>query len=166
MKTKLRVKSSVAVQILDKDGEVKERLPGERGGLFHLNQGRLMEQRFNRVVIREWGILIAGALLSPEGSIRIGMEKGINTDGVYTQSLDNGYPALKRNRGAGAGAISIIYRATFPAGSLNVKGINEARLLDDGDSPDSCLALVRFKPVVDVLSDDTLRIEWEITITN
>jgi hypothetical protein len=126
-----------------------------------------MEQRFHHIVTREWGVLIAGALLSPEGYIRVGMERGMKTDaaGVYTQSLDNGYPALERNRGYHEGTATIIYRATFPAGSLSVKSINEARLLDD-DSSDRYLASVRFRPAVDVMLDDTLQIEWEITINN
>jgi hypothetical protein len=80
------------------------------------------------------------------------------------QILDDGYPALEWDAGAGEDDTTITYRATFPAGSLNVGGINEVCLLDSGDSRADCLAYARFSPAVDVNSGDTLQIVWEITV--
>jgi hypothetical protein len=79
------------------------------------------------------------------------------------KNLDTGYGALKAAWGA-TGDTTIIYRATFEAGSLNDSGINEACLLNGNGPEADCLAYARITPSVNVASSDTLQIVWEITI--
>jgi hypothetical protein len=79
------------------------------------------------------------------------------------QALDGGYPVLKAAWG-NTGDTTVIYRATFAAGALNVNGINEACLLNGNSTSANCLAYAQINPSVNVTSSDTLQIVWEITI--
>jgi hypothetical protein len=79
------------------------------------------------------------------------------------RALDAGYPALKAAWG-NSGDTTLVYRATFAAGSLNANGINEAALLNGNDGTAACLAYAQVTPSVNVTSSDTLQIQWEITI--
>lgn len=79
------------------------------------------------------------------------------------QYLDTGYPVLKAAWG-NTGDTTIVYRATFAAGSLNLNGINEACLLNGHTSSANCLAYAQITPSVNVTSSDTLQVVWEITI--
>ncbi|MDR2071356.1 MAG: hypothetical protein LBP81_08090 [Treponema sp.] len=175
MKTGLRVKGNVVVRVLDEDGRVKVQPPAGRRSLFHTAKRRLMEQKFYHIFIWEWGVPIAGFLLSSVRYIRVGMggtERSVKTDAgrntavVSMQEPDNGYPARKGTWDSGEKDIRIIYQATFPAGALNVKGINEVYLFGDNDSSDGCLVYARLRPVMNVTSGDTLQIVWEFTVNS
>jgi hypothetical protein len=180
MKDRIRIKGMVTVQVLDCHGKVKRRSPGFLRRLFGL-PGKFAIQEFHNIVTREGDALIADALLaaptkqkvtSATGFIQIGTGWTGNSTKTNTRcnvatgsmkALDAGYPALKAAWGS-TGDTTLIYRATFAAGSLNANGINEACLLNGNASGSNCLAYAQINPTVNVTSSDTLQILWEITI--
>ena len=180
MKDKIRIKGMVTVRVLDKDGNVKRKLPGLIGRLLKY-QGRMMEYKHHNIVTREGDALIADALLvtptkskvtSSTGFIQIGTgwtgnstktNTRCNTPNGSMKALDSGYPALKAAWGS-TGDTTLTYRATFAAGTLNANGINEACLLNGNGSGANCLAYAQINPTVNVTASDTLQVLWEITI--
>jgi hypothetical protein len=180
MKERLQVNGLVTVRVLDKDGRVKRRPPGWFRRLFRV-PGRLKEQQYHNIVTREGDALIADALLdsptktkvtSSSGYIQVGTgwtgnstktNTRCNTATGSMQALDSGYPVLKTAWGS-SGDTTVVYRATFAAGTLNANGINEACLLNGNSGAAHCLAYAQITPVVNVTSSDTLQIQWEITI--
>jgi hypothetical protein len=180
MKECIKVKGTVTVRVLDKDGNIKRRAPGWFGRLLRL-RGRPCEQRHHNIVTREGDALIADALLasptkakvtSSSGYIQVGMGWTGNSTKTNTRCntatgsmklLDNGYPALKAAWGS-TGDTTVTYRVTFAAGSLAANGINEACLLNGNTGTANCLAYAQVSPAVNVTSSDTLQILWEITI--
>jgi hypothetical protein len=140
-----------------------------------------MEQKFHNIVTRQGDALIADALLasptktkvtSSSGYIQVGTGWTGNSTKTNTRCnaptgamklLDSGYPALKAAWGS-TGDTTLIYRATFAAGTLNVSGINEACLVNGNATASISLAYAQITPVVNVTSSDTLQIQWEITI--
>ena len=180
MRDKIKIRGLVTVRVLDKDGNVKRRVPGWFGRLLKL-RGRLMECRHHNIVTREGDALIADALLtsptktkitSSSGFIQIGTgwtgnstktNTRCNTPTGSMKALDSGYPALKAAWG-NTGDTTITYRATFAAGLLNANGINEVCLLNGNGSTANCLAYAQITPSVNVTASDTLQVLWEITI--
>jgi len=180
MTERIKIKGLVTVRVLDKDGNVKRRIPGLLRRLFNI-RGKLMEFHHHNIVTREGDALIADALLvaptrskvtSSSGFIQIGTgwtgnstktNTRCNTATGSMKALDNGYPALKAAWG-NTGDTTVTYRATFAAGALNTNGINEACLLNGSDSTANCLAYAQITPSVNVTSSDTLQVLWEITI--
>ena len=180
MRDRIRIRGMVTVRVLDKDGNVKRRAPGWFGRLLK-RQGRLMESRHHNIVTRQGDALIADALLavplrpkvtSGSGFIQVGTgwtgnstktNTRCNTPTGSMQQLDINYPVLNAAWG-NAGDTTVIYRATFPAGSLNVNGINEACLLNGNGGAADCLAYAQLSPTTNVTSSDTLQVMWEITI--
>ena len=180
MKDKIKARGMVTVRGLDKDGNIKRRLPGWFRRLFNL-PGRLMEYRHHNIVTREGDALIADALLaspaktkvtSSSGYIQIGTgwtgnstktNTRCNTATGTMKALDSGYPALKAAWGS-TGDTTVTYRATFAAGSLTANGINEACLLNGNGSSANCLAYAQINPSVNVTASDTLQVLWEITL--
>ena len=180
MKDRIRIKGMVTVRVLDKDGIVKQRSPGWFGRLLNL-QGRLMESRHHNIVTRQGDALIADALLQSPARPKISSSTGFiqvgtgwtgnstktntrcNTPTGSMKQIDNGYPALNASWG-NTGDTTITYRATFPAGTLNANGINEACLLNGNSSSSDCLAYAQITPTTNVTSSDTLQVLWEITI--
>jgi hypothetical protein len=140
-----------------------------------------MEQRLHNIVTREGDALIADALLaspaktkvtSSSGYIQVGTGWTGNSTKTNTRCntatgsmklLDSGYPALKAAWGS-TGDTTLVYRATFSAGTLNANGINEACILNDNGTSANCLAYAQISPSVNVTTSDTLQILWEITI--
>jgi hypothetical protein len=180
MKDRLQVKGMVAVRVLDRDGNVKRRPQTWFRRLLRI-PGRLMEQRFHNIVTREGDALIADALLaspakgkvtSSAGYIQVGTGWTGNSTKTNTRCntatgsmklLDSGYPALKAAWG-NTGDTTVVYRASFAAGTLNANSINEACLLNGNSGSANCLAHAQITPGVNVTSADTLQIVWEITI--
>ena len=180
MKDRIKIKGMVTVRVLDKDGNVKRREPGWFGRLLKL-KGRLMEYRRHNIVTREGDALIADALLasptrtkitSANGYIQVGTgwtgnstktNTRCNTATGSMRQLESGSPNLDAAWG-NTGDTTINYRATFPVGSLNANGINEACLLNGNGPSANCLAYAQISPAVNVTSNDSLVIWWEITI--
>jgi hypothetical protein len=105
--------------------------------------------------------MVAGTLLSSDGYIRAraGPGEGLSE---CTRTLDRGFPVWNTDW-SGAGVTAVIYRATFPAGSLE-GGVGEALLLDGGGPSAGCLARALFSPAEHAAPGDTLQILWEITV--
>jgi hypothetical protein len=135
----------------------------------------------HNIVTRQGDALIADALLpaparpkvsSATGFIQVGTGWTGNSTKTNTRcntptgsmgQLDNGYPVLNASWG-NTGDTTITFRATFPAGSLNANGINEACLLNGNGGSADCLAYAQLTPTTNVTSSDTLQVLWEITI--
>ena len=180
MRDKIKIKGMVTVRVLDMDGNVKRRAPGWFARLFGL-RGRLMEYRHHNIVTREGDALIADALLatptktkvtSSNGYIQVGTgwtgngtknNTRCNTSTGNMKALDSGYPALSAAWG-NTGDTTVTYRATFAAGALNANGISEACLLNGNGTAANCLAYAQINPAVNVTTNDTLQVLWEITI--
>jgi len=180
MRDKIRIRGSVTVQVFDRFGKVKRKKPGFVRRLLGL-PGRYYVLNRHNIVTREGDALIADALLpvpnktkvtGTNGYIQIGTGWTGNSTKTNTRcnnatgtmkALDASFPTLKAAWG-NTGDTTIIYRATFEAGSLNANGINEAVLLNGNDVGASCLAYAQITPSVNVSADDTLQIVWEITI--
>jgi hypothetical protein len=180
MMDNLKVKGKVTIQVFDEHGKVKRLRPGFFRRLFGLS-GRLVVQDYHNIVTREGDALIVDALLaepartkvmSGSGFIQVGTgwtgnsaktNTRCNTPSGTMKALDANYPARKAAWGS-TGDTTVLYRATFGAGSLNANGINEACLLNGNDAAANCLAYAQITPSVNVTSSDTLQVVWEITI--
>ena len=180
MKDRIKVKGKVTVRVLDRDGKVKRRGLGWLGRLLGI-PGRLMEYSHHNIVTSQGDALIADALtVSPQktkvkdlyGTIQVGTGWTGNSTKSNTRcnttvgpmvQIDGGYPMLKAEWG-NLGDNTVLYRATFTAGKLNANGINEACLLNGSLDSSACLAYAQITPSVNVTSNDTLQILWEITI--
>jgi hypothetical protein len=180
MKERIKVKGMVTVRVLDKNGNVKRRPPSLIGRLFGF-AGKPIESRHHNIVTRQGDALIADALLPSPNKPKVTAAGGYiqtgtgwtgnstktntrcNTAAGNMKGLDSGYPALKAAWG-NTGDTTVVYRATFEAGTLNVNGINEAALLNGNDSAAACLAYAQITPAVNITLSDTLQIVWEITI--
>jgi len=180
MKDKIRIKGLVTVRVLDGDGNVKRRPAGWFRRLLGL-QGKACVQRHHNIVTREGDALIADALLATPTKAKVSsasrfIQVGTGWSGNSTKTntrcntatgsmraLDNGYPILGAAWGS-VGDTTVKYRATFPAGSLNVNGLNEACLLNGNGTSANCLAYAQISPAVNITATDTLQVVWEITI--
>jgi hypothetical protein len=180
MREKIKIMGKVTVFVLDSNGKIKRKKPNLLQRLFRL-QGSLMLQEFHNIVTREGDALIADALLASPSRVKITSSTGYiqvgtgwtgnstktntrcNTPTGSMRALDSGFPALKAVWGQ-SGDTTITYRATFAAGTLNANGINEACLLNGNSGSANCLAYAQINPSVNVTTNDTLQILWEITI--
>ena len=180
MKDRIKIKGNVTIQVFDKNGKLKRRSPGFFRRLFGL-KGKLIVQEYHNIVTHEGDALIADALLvnpvktkvsSANGFIQVGTGwTGNSTKTTYRcntpsgeiKALDANYPVLLGEWGQ-AGDTIIMYRATFPAGSLNANGINEACLLNGNGNGAISLAYAQISPAVNVTASDTLQILWDISI--
>ena len=180
MKDRIRIKGRVTVQVFDQNGKIKRKDVGFIKRLLKI-PGEFIINEFHNIVTREGDALIADALLASPARAKVTSSSGYiqagtgwtgnstktntrcNTPTGSMQSLDSGYPTLKAAWG-NTGDTTIVYRATFATGTLNVNGINEACLLNGSGSGADCLAYAQITPSVNVTSSDTLQVLWEITI--
>ena len=88
-----------------------------------------------------------------------------NQTWVYTQTgvprlIDSGYPRLQ---GSFPNAV-VEYKVTFPAGSLNASGINEACLTNGASAVSAqAMAYAQITPSVNISTTDTFELTWQIT---
>jgi hypothetical protein len=180
MKDRIKIRGRVTVKVLDENGNVKRSKPNFFRRVFHL-RGKRMMSRHHNIVTREGDALIADALLSAPTKAKVSStsrfiqvgtgwtgnsaktNKRCNTSAGSMKALDSGYPQLKAAWGS-TGDTTLVYRATFAAGSLNESGIDEACLLNGNAATSNCLAYAQITPAVNVTTSDTLQILWEITI--
>jgi len=180
MKDKIRIRGNVTIQVFDKNGKLKRRSPGFFRRLFGL-RGKFLVQEKHNIVTRQGDALIADALLasptrtkvtSLSGFIQVGTgwtgnstknNTRCNTPVGAMRALDENYPVLLDVWGE-PGDTVVTYRATFPAGSLNANGINEACLLNGNGNSANCLAYAQINQPINVTPSDTVQIYWEVAI--
>jgi hypothetical protein len=180
MKDKIKIRGNVTIQVFDKNGKLKRRSPGFFRRLFGL-KGKLLVQEYHNIVTHEGDALIADALLVNPRKIKVSSSNGYiqvgtgwtgnstkttyrcNTPTGAMKALDDNYPVLLGEWGE-AGDTIVMYRATFPAGSLEANGINEACLLNGNGNGAISLAYAQISPAVNVTASDTLQILWDISI--
>ncbi|QEN06792.1 hypothetical protein EXM22_01845 [Oceanispirochaeta crateris] len=178
MKERLGTKGRVRVRVLSPDGRIKRSKPGLFRRILGF-PGKLNDFTFHNVVTTYGDALLANlavgggmtAVDSANGHIEVGtgwtgLSPKDNTGGCNTptgtrQGMDNDYPATKGTLGESADD-KACYRATFPAGSLDATGINEAALMN-ASSSGICLAYAQITPEVNIGANDILQIDWEIT---
>ena len=180
MKDRIMIKGKVTVQVFDQHGKIKRGNPGFLRRLFRI-PGRLMVVTHHNTITTEGAALIADALLQTPNKTKVAgnngyVQIGTGWTGNSPQSntrcnnptgqiaaFDYGYPVLMAAWG-NAGANTVVYKATFMAGMLDVNGINETALLN-GNSPSAlCLAYAQLVPTTNVTDLDTLQVIWELTI--
>ena len=88
----------------------------------------------------------------------------VNTQVGNAQVLDPSFPKTKGAWGASDDNV-LQYQVTYPQGSLNVTGLNEAALTSHATnvSDNSTLAYAQITPAATVTATDVLIISWEIT---
>ena len=140
-----------------------------------------MEFKHHNIITHEGDALIADAMLDNPSKQKVSNANGYiqvgtgwtgnslkttyrcNSPTGSMKKLDANYPALYDVWGE-VGDTVLTYRATFPAGSLNANGINEACLLNGNGNSANSLAYAQISPSVNVTSSDTLQIHWEICV--
>jgi hypothetical protein len=130
----------------------------------------VVQQNVQNFMARDWMLMVVDAFLKSAGYIQVGtgwtegrkLNAQCNRPAGGIQRLDGGYPNWAVP-GSGREGTTVVYRATFPAGSLHARGINEVCLLDRNDTSD-CLAYAHISPAVNISFGDTLQILWEIAI--
>jgi hypothetical protein len=183
MRDRIGIRGAVTVQVFDQHGKVRRHSPGFLRRLFGL-PGKFIVQEYHNIVTREGDALIADALLpiptktkvqnfnNKKGCIQVGTgwtgnstksNTRCNTPVGTPKLIDYNYPVLRASWG-NIGDTTLLYCATFEQGSLCDNGINEACLLNDNTEAAYCLAYAQLSPAVNVGSNDTLQIIWEITI--
>jgi len=178
MKDRIKIRGNVTIQVFDKNGKLKRRSPGFFRRLFGL-RGKIVFQEKHNIVTREGDALIADAMLvsptktkvsSANGYIQVGTgwtgnstknNTRCNTPVGAMRALDENYPVLLDVWGE-PGDTVVTYRATFPAGSLNANGINEACLLNGNGNGANCLAYSQINPGVNVMPTDTFQVIWQL----
>ena len=177
MKERLKPRGMVTVRILDAKGVVARRPPGVIRRLLRL-PGKKREQVFHNVVTALGDALLANLAVaggmtpvdSGNGHIEVGTgwtgispkaNTGCNTPTGNRQGMDADYPKTKGVFGESVDD-KACWRATFPAGSLDATGVNEAALMN-ASADGVCLAYAQITPEVNISSNDILQIDWEIT---
>ncbi len=88
--------------------------------------------------------------LSPHNNSRCNMPVGI------VQKVDSGYPRASNG--------TVIYRATFNAGSVEGDSINEVCLMNGNTEAAESLAYAELVPPLEVTKLDTLTVEWTVSL--
>ena len=90
----------------------------------------------------------------------------VNTQVGISQSVDATFPKTKGLWNAANDNV-LQFQVTYPQGSLNFTGINEAALTSHATDieANSTVAYAQITPSVNVTTLDTLVIQWEITFT-
>lgn len=180
----------ILVRILDKTGQIKRRAPPgySRLGwdLWQTAVGRclkkllvffgskpwpdqFMEDVFFHVITWEWSDLAGNLLGDVDHYIQVGTggdEGGILAyraqlrckKPVGVRKMDKGYPDWNMDPENG----TIVYSATFPAGSIKNKSINEVCLYNGDDPVNSGLVYGQLIPGVSLGRGDTLQVLVEV----
>jgi hypothetical protein len=132
----------------------------------------LMEKRYYHAVTRDWSYLFSDVLLNAEQYIQVGT--GGERGGVPAyradlrcrkpageRVLDMGFPDCEWNTDTAGGML--FYGATFPAGALKGKTINEVCICAGNEPGSACLAYGRLAPGVTLRRGDVLQIRAELT---
>lgn len=174
IRDKAGITGFVRATVFGPDGEIK-RYPRTWLDKLLGREGRLMISENHNIVTDEGDALIVDMLVTTgtqtavdNSNGKIGVGTGFvtelkTTDALVTQSgsdeeMDATYP-LQKGAFLAANDNTIVYRATFDAGDLNDTGIDEALL---GNGTDT-LAYAEITPTVDVTTNDTLQVDWELT---
>ncbi len=177
MRERMKTRGQVTVRVIGPDGFVRRKKAGLLRRLLGL-PGRLMEQSFHNVVTIYGDALLANLAVgggmtpvdSSNGYIEVGTgwtglsaknNTACNTPTGSRQIMDADYPATKGAYTEANDGIAC-YRATFPAGSLVVDGVNEAALMN-AETDGVCLAYAQITPEVNLGENDILQVDWEIT---
>ena len=87
----------------------------------------------------------------------------VNTKSGQPRVMSTGYPKLKGAWGAANDSV-VQYRASYTAGLLKTTGLDEAGLINAATSSSAdLLAYAEVSPSLNVSTDDTLQVDWEIT---
>ena len=170
---KVRMTGLVKVVVVDKDGEIKTYPRSWFRRLFGLPPKRMMVLHHNTITAQGDALIADWMLASPtktkitsvNGYMQVGtgwtgnsakQNTSCNSATGNFQKVDSGYPSVN-------GAV-VTYKASFAAGSLNASGIDEVCLLNGNTAQAESLAYAQISPAVDVTANDSLAIEWTITV--
>ncbi|MDA3958938.1 hypothetical protein [Oceanispirochaeta sp.] len=174
---RIKVMGQVRVRVIGPDGFVRLRRPGFFRRLLG-RPGKPRDQIYHNVVTAQGDALLANLAVgggmtpvnSANGFIEVGTgwtglttksNSGCNTPVGNRQGMDAEYPKTKGVFGESTDD-KACYRATFPSGSLEATGINEAALMN-ASAAGVCLAYAQITPEVNIGANDILQIDWEIT---
>ena len=178
MRERMKTKGRITVRVFGPDGNIKRKKPGMVRKLLKL-PGKAMESVHHNIITSRGDALLADWVSrrnsrsfvdGTNGYIEVGTgwsgnspknNTGCNTPTGSRRILDENYPKVQADYGSSNDNI-VNYRATFTAGSLNASGIDETALLNSSSGGD-CLAYAQITPEVNVTTNDSLQILWEIT---
>lgn len=170
---KVKMTGMVKVVVVGRDGEIKTYPRSWIRRLLGLPPKQMVILHHNTITAQGDALIADWMLASPtktkitsvNGYMQVGTGWTGNSPKQNTrcnnsvgsfQKVDSGYPSV-------SGAV-VTYKASFPVGSLNASGIDEVCLLNGNTSQAESLAYAQITPAVDVTSNDSLAIEWTITV--
>ncbi len=180
MKSKIRLNGNVTVTVRNGDGGIKTYRKSIWRQIFGIPSKKMIIKHHNTITAQGDALIADWLLETPtqtkvdgsNGHMQLGNGWTGNSVKQNTRcnmpldvygNLDSGYPRLKASFGSNGDA-SVLYKCTFAVGSLNASDIDEVCLLNGNVASAKCLAYAQITPAVSVTNNDTLTIEWEITI--
>ena len=163
MESKTGITSKILYRVYDEFSNLKQEIIGHNIITTQGDQylADLMSLTPTRTKITQGsGFLVLGTGFS---GVNIKNNSWVNTQVGDPQPLDVTFPKVKGTWGGTNGNITQ-YQFTFPQGSLNISGINEAVIVSailQGPTT-SCLAYAQISPVVNMSSSDSLVVLWEV----
>jgi hypothetical protein len=146
-------------------------------------KGSLLQESIHHNIITEEGDAYIADLLSPV-STRLKIDSSncfipvgtgwtgtntkqngwVNTQVGLSQVVDTAFPKVKGSWGAVDDNV-VQFQVTYPAGTLNFSGINEAALTSHSTNigDNTTLAYAQISPPVNVTATDVLIISWELS---
>lgn len=171
----------VVCTVLDADGNVKVAKRSFWRKLFGLEPKKMIFVHHNTITVT--GDKLLADLLSDtptqnkvdnaHGYIKCGTgwtgntpksNTGVNTPTGTAQELASTYPKTRYAFSGQETSAIVDYRAVFAAGTLNANGINEVALMNGNGNDASCLAYAQLTPSLNLTANDSLQIDWSITI--
>lgn len=174
LRSKAKMTGMVKVIVVGRDGEIKTFPRSWIRRLLNLPPKQMVFIHHNTItaegdaMIADWMLATPTKtkITSVNGYMQVGtgwtgnspkLNTRCNTSTGSFQKIDTGYPNVS--------GTSITYKATFPIGSLNASNINEACLLNGNTGTATSLAYAQITPAANVTENDSLAIEWTITVT-
>ncbi len=178
-KDKALINGKVTITVRGKDGEIK-RFDPTWYEKFRGQLGKPMVVSNSNSVTNEGDAICADVLSGADARAVFNNANALILTGVgWTGSaiktntwcnssgnskvMSTGYPKLKGSFGAANDSV-VQYRAEFAAGALKTTGLDEAAIINNASSNSAdILAYAEVTPTINVTTDDTLQVDWEIT---
>lgn len=179
MRERTAVRGMVTVTVRGGDGRIRTERRSLLRRMLRLAARPMVYSHHNTITLQGDGLMadmMSGTptqvkLTSATGYMQAGTGWTGNTPKANTrcnaptgalQRLDEGYPKTQGAFGD-EGQSTVVFRATFPPGTLDADGINECALLNGGTGTAKCLAYAQLVPAVNVTKNDSLTVCWSVS---
>jgi len=163
MLTKTGVTSRITYRVYDEFNNLKQEVIGHN---IITSQGdQYLADLMSLTPVRTKIVFGSGFIVLGTGfsGISVKTNTWVNTQVGSAQALDATFPKVKGSWNNTNGNITQ-YQVTFPQGSLNITGINEAVIVSAATqgASTSCLGYAQINPAINMSSSDSLVVLWEI----